>query len=106
MGALTFSFTATEQLSITEMNFPVTGASGVIALTANNTGTSSVTINEVWVNNVKYTTTTPALPQTILANSGLQLNVTSISVTNGYSYQVKLVSAKGNSFLYTATAPS
>ena len=103
MGALTFSFTNTERINITNMNFDVTNK--VIMITANNTGTSSVTINEAWVNNVKYTTVTPTLPSTILANSGVVYNITLSSMTNGFSYQVKLVSAKGNAFLYTATAP-
>ena len=106
MGALTFSFTNTEQIKITSMTFHV-GASGSILIIANNTGTSVVTINEAWVNSAKIITTgtTPNLPQSIAANTGLALNITT-SVTNGYSYQVKLVSAKGNTFLYTATAPT
>jgi len=62
-------------------------------------------VNEVWVNNVKQTTTTPALPSNIAANAGLALNVT-YSVSAGYNYQVKLVSSKGNQFLYTGTAPT
>jgi flagellin-like protein len=103
MGALTFSFTATEQLSITNMNF----GSGSILVTANNTGTTAVTINEAWVNNVKVATasTNPQLPQAVQANQGIALNITT-AITQGYSYQVKLVSSKGNQFLYTATAPT
>jgi hypothetical protein len=93
-----------EQLNITNMNFDV--ANKIVIVTANNTGTSSVTINEAWVNNVKYTTVNPALPVAILPNNGQIFNITLGSMSNGYSYQVKLVSAKGNAFLYTATAPS
>jgi flagellin-like protein len=106
MGALTFSFTATEQVNITNMTFQ-TGTPGSILIIANNTGTTAVTMNEVWVNNGKILTanTAPNLPQSILANAGLALNITT-SVTNGFSYQVKIVSSKGNTFLYTATAPS
>jgi len=103
MGALTFTFTATEQVSITNMEFLGT-TSKVIRLTVNNTGTSPVTINEVWVNNVKYTATNPTLPKTISANTGLLLDVT-YTWTTGYNYQVKLVSARGNTFLYSAVAP-
>ena len=104
MGALTFTFMATEQVQITNIAFGATS----IGVTVNNTGTSPVTINEAWVNNVKQGTfVLPAtgLPASIAANSGLVVNMT-IAVTQGYSYQVKLVSAKGNTFLYTATAPS
>jgi flagellin-like protein len=104
MGALTFSFTNTERINITSMSFDVPNK--VIMITANNTGTSPVTINEAWVNNVKYTTVNPALPTTINANAGQVFNITLTSMTNGYSYQVKLVSSKGNIFLYTASSPS
>ena len=103
MGALTFQFTNTEQINITNMQFSVT--SGWIYVIANNTGTSPVTINEVWVNGVKKTTTNPSLPSMIAANTGLALNVTT-AVVSGYNYEIKLVSSKGNPFLYTAVAPS
>jgi flagellin-like protein len=108
MGALTFSFTATEQVNITNMNFDVTNKR--IIVTANNTGTTSVTINEAWVNSVKQTSVTDDLlanlPVTISANQGKVFNITLTSMSQGYSYQVKIVSSKGNTFLYTATAPS
>jgi flagellin-like protein len=107
MGALTFTFMGTEQIQITNMDFPATGSSGVIRVTINNTGTSPVTINEAWVNNVKKSNDNldPDLPQTISANSGLVLNITT-TVTTGSNYQVKLVSSKGNQFLYSAVAPT
>jgi flagellin-like protein len=113
MGALTFSFTATEQVNITNMTFTVGSATtGHILIVANNTGTSAVTINEAWVNNIKQSSivvtpasTTGGLPASIPANTGLVLNIT-INVVNGYSYQVKLITAKGNTFLYTGSAPS
>jgi flagellin-like protein len=107
MGALTFSFMATEQLSITNVGFAGTN---VIYVTANNTGTSPVTINEAWVNNVKQNTvvnnaTDAAIPATIAANTGIVLKITYIWA-NGNNYQVKLVSSKGNQFTWNAIAPS
>ena len=109
MGALTFQFTATEQINITNMAFQTGTAPtpGSILVVANNTGTSSVTINEIWVNNQKQATISPTIPTNgvILANQGIAFNVT-MTINSGYSYQVKLVSSKGNAFLYTATAPS
>jgi len=102
MGALTFTFMATEQIQITNMEFP---GANIIRVTINNTGTSAVTMNEAWVNNVKKTTTLPTLPSTIPANSGIRLNITS-SWSNGQNYQTKLVSSKGNQFFYSAVAPS
>jgi hypothetical protein len=93
-----------EAVSITSMSFQ-TGAPGSILVIANNTGTSAVTINQVWVNNVRQTTTNPALPSNINANAGMALNIT-LPISAGYAYQVKLVSSKGNAFLYTGTAPT
>ena len=101
MGALTFTFMGTEQLKITNVEF-LTGGS-YINVTIQNTGTSSVTVSEIWVNNVKEWTT----GQTISANSQAEIKVT---VTggwqNGYNYEIKVVTSKGNQFYYTATAPS
>ena len=103
MGALTFTFTNTEQVQITNMIF----GTNWIAVVVNNTGTSPVTINEAWINNVKHTTfNTGQSPGTILANNGAVINMTSYTVTNGYNYQIKLMSSKGNPFLYSAVAPT
>ena len=104
MGALTFTFTNTEQIQITSMTF----GHNWIALIANNTGTTPVTINAVYLNNAGTPITTfntGQSPGNIPANSGAVINMTT-TVTDGYNYQVKLVSAKGNSFLYSAVAPS
>jgi flagellin-like protein len=108
MGALTFTFMATEQIQITNLSFGVGTSNGWVAVTVNNTGTSPVTLNEAWVNNVKKTTTTPVIPSygTIAANAGMILNITSLNVVRGYNYQVKLVSSKGNQFMYSAYAPN
>jgi len=102
MGALTFTFTNTEQILITNMAF----GPNSIAVTVNNTGTSPVTINEGWINNAKHSSFDIALPRTIEANKGIVINMTSVTVTNGYNYQVKLMSSKGNPFLYSAVAPT
>ena len=102
MGALTFTFMATEEIKITNIQFGGGGAN--IAVTVNNTGTSAVTINEAWVNNFKVPDTSPPLPKSIPANSGIVLNMTS-SWTAGNNYQAKLLSSKGNQFVYSAVAP-
>jgi flagellin-like protein len=100
MGALTVGFMSTEEVKITSVQFTST----TITLTVNNTGTSPVTLSEAWVNNVQMSSVT-GLNSAISANSGTQIVITT-SVTDGYNYQMKLVSAQGNSFLYTAVAPA
>lgn len=102
MGALTFSFTATEQVSITNLQFL---NNNTIRVTMRNSGTTPVTINEAWVNNVQQSTTNPTLPTTVSANSVAYLNIT-YTYTNGDNYEVKLVSSKGNTFLRSGTAPA
>jgi flagellin-like protein len=100
MGALTVGFMATEEVKITSITF----ASDSITLTVNNTGTSPVILSEAWVNNVQMSTVS-GLDSAISANSGTQI-VISTSITDGYNYQIKLVSSKGNAFPYTAVAPA
>lgn len=101
MGALTFTFMGTEELKITNVEFLTGGTQ--INVTMQNTGTSPITVNEIWVNNVKEWTAGTTIP----ANS--QVKVT-VSVTggwqNGYNYQVKVVTSKGNQFYYSAVAPT
>ncbi len=101
MGALTFTFMATEQVKITNVVF---GSSGGyhMNVTVQNTGTSPVTLNELWVNGEKQTSFSST---TISANSQTTIHI-SYSWTAGSNYEIKLVSSKGNQFYYTATAPS
>jgi flagellin-like protein len=99
-GALTFGFTSTEQLRISSMTFDM--PSNTITVRVENPGASVVTINEAWVNNVKQNSTNPVLPEVVAANSETVLNITLSSLNQGYNYQVGLVSAKANKFLYTA----
>lgn len=101
MGALTFTFMGTEEIKITNMAF----STGNIAVTANNTGTTSVTFNEVWVNGAKQSTISYSPSSTVDANTGTVVTIT-YSWTNGANYQVKLVTSKGNQFLYSAVAPA
>jgi flagellin-like protein len=99
-GALTFGFTSTEQIRITSMTFDV--PNNVITVTVNNPGTSYVTINEAWVNEIKQTNTNPNLPYALPANSKVVFNITTAGLYVGHAYTVRLISAKGNEFLYTA----
>jgi hypothetical protein len=96
---------ATEQGQITNLEFTV-GTPGTIKATFQNTGTTSITINEAWVNGVKYATTSPALPTTSYGNSNNCTVTVTCPVANGNQYEVKLVSAKGNTFMRTMTAPT
>ncbi len=106
----------TEQVEIRSIAFPT---STTIAVTIKNTGTSAVTIQEVWLNNVDETSiatqTSPvvtpnALPRPIAANGIVTYTITLGSGTNptswttGDNYQIKVVTAKGNVFMKNALA--
>ena len=99
MGALVVGQMATEELKITNMNFGTSPKT--IVIVANNTGTSSITINEFWVNGQKQAYNAQTLP----ANTGVEATVT-YTWAAGSNYQIKLITSKGNTFMYTAVAPS
>jgi flagellin-like protein len=115
MGALTTGFMATEQLSITNAQF-VNGNANM-TLTVSNTGTTSVTIQQVQVNGaapvaVSYYNSAGIMltAKTIPGNAqGATIMINNAASPNGWvsgnAYTFKLVSAKGTAFTYTATAP-
>jgi len=98
MGALTFTFMATEQVQITRVAFG--GTYNQVNITMLNTGTTPVTLSEIWVGSTKFTSS-----QTISANSNYTAVLT-FTWVQGYNYQIKALSTKGNQFTYPATAPS
>ena len=104
MGALTIGFMGTEEIKITSMTFDTTA--DTITVVVRNQGTSGVTINEVWVNGAQIATedvTYNPATTTVGANSDMTLTI-SYDVAVGSNYQVKIVSAKGNPFLYNGIA--
>ena len=109
MGALTVGFMGTEELKITSMTFTNNTTTDFIVVIAKNTGTTAVTLNGVTVNGaaptaVTYLSGTDATGA-VAANAQVTITIT-YDWTSGSNYQVKLTSAKGNSFPYTASAPS
>lgn len=97
-----------EQVEIRQISFL---SNSTVAITIKNTGTSDVTVQEVWVNNVDKTsvssnaTSNVGLPLTIPVNSQYTIN-TSLSWVAGDNYQFKIVTAKGNPFMKNAIPPS
>jgi len=108
MGALTFTFTATEQLQITKIEFVEQddAPTQYINVTVLNTGTAPVTITEARVNGRELDTFSSV---TIKANEKveIQLDLGTDNVwERGNNYEVKLISSKGNPFMRTETAPT
>lgn len=90
-----------EQIIITEVEF--SGSGTIIRLTLKNTGSGSVTLVAAYVDNVKRDTT-PLLPQTVLPNNWLTLDIES-PWFSGCIYNIKLVTSRGNMFQYSSIAP-
>ena len=101
MGALTIGFMGTEEIRVTNADFEPTALSYADVF-VKNTGTAAVTIEEIYVNGDLQETWTDV--GSIEANTEATIRVT-MQFQDGYSYQFKLVSSKGNPFVYTATAP-
>jgi flagellin-like protein len=104
LGSTTNGFMKIEQFKISEVTFTSTSPYATMMIYANNTGTIPVTITQVWVNNIQQTFASN--PSPIPASSGVSINVTlSPTWPSGNTYTIKLVSAKGNDFMYTGRAP-
>ena len=116
MGALSFTFMATEQVSFTGIAWTedVSGNITLCNLDIKNSGTSILTIEKVKINNVDTTwtvdtTTDPDADETLDPNEVVTLNIdpTGTTYARGGNYAFTVVTAKNNAFgPYTATAPS
>jgi flagellin-like protein len=106
MGALTFNFMGTEQISITYAHFDAGANQTMLTVNVTNSGSSAVIINSATVNGVATPIT--SAPVTVPGNTptwAINMTLTTAWV-NGYTYNIKLSSQKGSSFVYTAVAPS
>ncbi len=102
MGALVVGNMNTEELKITNVVFADDGLSAI--LTVKDTGASNVVITDVYVGSNTATTDmgTPGL--TLLPNDPADIEVT-YTFAQGTAYQFKVITSKGNAFVYTATCP-
>jgi flagellin-like protein len=105
MGALTFSFTKTDQFNVASMTFV---KSGYINMTIQNTGSSPWTLtNTAQVNSLTGQTVAPVSPNTTLTckNGGsIYISITT-SWTSGSQYSVTLLLSDGNKITYVSSAP-
>ena len=98
MGALTVGFMGTEELKITNVAFSGTNS---VAITVKNTGSTSATVSEVYINGADLLETNV----TVDPNGQETITVTS-AWEAGNAYQIRIVTTKGNPFVYQATGPS
>jgi flagellin-like protein len=111
MGALTFSFTKTEQLSITGITAWGTNNAN---LTVSNTGASSLTISAARIDSVVCTTV--YCNKTLMTSTGFTMakgTSATISIyensgttmSSGIQYNFELDTKAGHEYPYTATHP-
>jgi archaeal type IV pilus assembly protein PilA len=100
MGGLSTGFMQTEQASITNVAFSGTNT---ITVTVANSGSNNVTISSATINGV---TATVASGSNVVANTASNSVVLTMTGTwtAGNTYQIKLVSAKGTAYSYSAVA--
>ncbi len=117
LGALTFTYTNVEQLNVTGATITV-AATGPVAFSLSNSGTTDVTIASLTVNGGTFNNAAGAMSGSP-CSSGLALGVipkgasctlsatftqSGASFVAGTSYTFKLASTQGHTFLYTTTA--
>jgi flagellin-like protein len=106
MGALTFTFMATEQITFTNFVWGTNNANAVI--TVKNTGTSDLSISALKIDGAAPASINPALgsPYLLAKGNSVAFNATRTSgFVSGVSYEFTVTTSKGNSFgPYTRTA--
>jgi len=109
MGALTFTFMATEQITYTNYQWDNTGTIEWFYFTVKNTGSSDLSISSVRIDSVAAASVNPSLstPYLLTKGSSVSFNVTRTgNFASGVSYEFTVLTAKGNTFgPYTKTAP-
>ncbi len=110
MGALTFTFTNTEQITFTAYQWGSPGDTvPYILITVKNTGAADLSIAEIRIDGVTASGVTPSLanPYPLAKGATVQFNITKTGgFTRGTQYSFMVITAKGNQFgPYTQTAP-
>jgi flagellin-like protein len=97
MGALTFSFMGSSSLTVTNVTFSGTTntTNNKIVLSIKNTGTKTVTIGQVKVNNVIETIDTSSIT-TYAAGATGSVTLDGVGWINGNPYQINLFDTSGN----------
>ena len=104
MGALVVGNMNTEELKITNADFAT--SPGDVILSVRNTGSSAVILSDAYVGSTDETANAVGLGTSIAPNAVVTVTITpTTAFVDGQSYQFKLISTKGNAFVYTGTAP-
>jgi len=100
MGALTIGFMATEEVKITGVSFDPSGSP--VTITVQNTGSTTVVLTDVRITGHE-TTSLGEVP--LAAGNKVDVDWSGTGLVAGNSYNVEVVTKKGNVFTYRATYP-
>jgi flagellin-like protein len=105
MGALTFTFMQTEELSFTGYTWESASPATWINITVKNTGSSDMTLSNVRVNGQDATWGHTTYPLAAGTSKELQVSLAG-GYSSGVKYEFTVITAKGNTFgPYIRTAP-
>lgn len=108
MGGLSLGFMQTEQLSITVVTVDSTSQTATISIS--NTGTSPVTISQIFIGGTAIPSTSITyggtnMTSAVLPGNGVgTITIDDQTFTSGNNYQFKIVTSKGTNFQYSAIA--
>jgi len=113
MGALTFTFMATEQLEVQGASFSAASSSGVadatnfITLTVQNTGSADLTVDsyKLGVSGTVHTITEVPVAQGANPTVTCTTGADGEPWTTGTTYDIYIITSTGKLFPYRATAP-
>ncbi len=100
MGALTFTYTKTQELKITRVRFP---SAGNVEISVTNTGANTLPISSATVDDIAVTSAD--LPMDLAKGASGTVNL-NFNWTSGYKYTFALLTVDGNKYTYTTTATS
>jgi len=104
MGSLTFTFMKTEELKVISHTWDNTGTVDYIDLSVKNTGTETLTMSEVRVNDLTISNVIYSPSATLNPGSYATIQVNR-SFASGVEYEFAIITATGNRYTYVATAP-
>ncbi len=109
MGALTFTFMQTEELSFTGYTWDSASPYTWIDITVKNTGSADMTLSNVRINDADAEYSFTSGTQSLAAGDDVTLTVTrsgGTAYSSGVKYEFTVITAKGNTFgPYIKTAP-
>jgi flagellin-like protein len=102
MGALTFSFMGTAQLTVQKIRWTYPSSTHQFTIYVNNTGTKDVTISQILVNygSANVNVTSPALPYSLKTTKSVSIIVT-YPYSNGTNYDISVVTSDNYKFTNT-----